>query len=506
MKKNKRDIFVLKILIAILLYLIFIFWFIKIYNKNNNNLENEKDNSQIELKEEKENKILTEENEIENLGIDNNIYKYAKSKINVYENEKLEKIIYSIDKGSKITVLEMGEFSKIVEKNDVKSEIKYNLLKIKYNDGISDKEGWIKEEFLEDSLKSVLPKSWGELDFNHYKKASYINNPKVKAKGIYVTANTIAIPSRLEEMIKIAKENNINTFVIDVKEDVGTLSFDMPEYIKNMNPGANNKPKIKNIREIISRLKENNIYLIARVVSFKDPIYAKNNKNKSIVYKKDGTQFSNKDGLAWVSPYDRNLWNYNVEVSKEAARVGFNEIQFDYVRFPASNGGKLDSELDYRNEKNESKVKAIQEYLKYAKENLEPLGVYLSVAVYGQVASSDDDMSLGQHYETMANIVDYISPMEYPSHYGSGVYGLKVPDANPYKTVYHSTKDALKRSKNIDESALVRPWIQAFTAKWVKGHINYGPDEIKEQVKALKDLGVEEYILWSPTNRYDRYF
>lgn len=280
----------------------------------------------------------------------------------------------------------------------------------------------------------------------------------------------------------------------------------MPEEVKAMNKGANDKPTIKDIGSIMKKLKENNIYAIARIVSFKDPIYAANHKERAITYKANNKPFTNSDGLIWVSPHDRDLWKYNLMVAKEAAKAGFNEIQFDYVRFPASNGGKLDSQLNYRNTKNETKVKAIQEYLKYARQELKDYNVYIAADIYGQVASSYDDMSLGQHYETVANIVDYVCPMQYPSHYGNGVYGLKVPDAEPYKTVYYSTLDAINRSNNIEQAGLIRPWLQAFTAKWIKGHINYGPKEVKTQVKALKDLGVEEYILWSPTNRYDRYF
>ncbi|PCR83934.1 hypothetical protein CQA79_12570, partial [Fusobacterium nucleatum] len=208
----------------------------------------------------------------------------------------------------------------------------------------------------------------------------------------------------------------------------------------------------------------------------------------------------------WVSAYDKNLWEYNVTVAKEAAKAGFNEIQFDYVRFPASNGGKLDKVLNYRNTDNLTKAEAIQKYLHYAKEELESYDVYISADIYGQVGSSSDDMALGQFWEAVSSEVDYVSPMMYPSHYGKGVYGLAVPDANPYKTIYASTKDSINRNNNIDSPAIIRPWIQAFTAAWVKGHINYGPNEIKDQVKAMKDLGVDEYILWSPTNRYEKFF
>ncbi|MCJ8343571.1 MAG: putative glycoside hydrolase, partial [Cetobacterium sp.] len=258
----------------------------------------------------------------------------------------------------------------------------------------------------------------------------------------------------------------------------------------------------KDIEPIMKKLKENNIYTIARIVSFKDPNYAKSNPDKAIIKKETGKPFTNSDGIIWVSPHDRNLWAYNIAVAEQAAKVGFNEVQFDYVRFPASNGGKLDKFLDYRNVANESKPETIQKYLKYARKKLSPLGVYISADTYGQIGTFPDDMGLGQYWEAMSSVVDYMCPMQYPSHYGQGAYGIKVPDANPYKTIYYSTRDSINRNENIDHPGIVRPWIQAFTATWVKGHINYGPKQIQEQVKAMKDLGVNEYLLWSPSNNY----
>ncbi len=210
----------------------------------------------------------------------------------------------------------------------------------------------------------------------------------------------------------------------------------------------------------------------------------------------------NKDGIIWVSPHDKNLWEYNVAVAKEAAKAGFNEIQFDYVRFPASNGGKLDAYLDYRNPEKDSKPVTIQKYLKYAWEELTPHHVYINADIYGQIGTFQDDMGLGQYWEAISGYVHYISPMMYPSHYINGAYGIPVPDAAPYKTIYYSTLDSINRNENIDNGAEIRPWIQDFTAKWVKGHITYDTKTVKEQIKALEDLGIHQYLLWSPSNRY----
>lgn len=468
--------------------------------------------------EEKNTEVTTENKGVESVTeekIENkkasNKYKYANKSIRVFADTKITpKAEDNLKISTRVEVLEKKTVdiikNKTVKKADGKNEvqkivIKDNWEKIAYTKNGKRKTGWIKENQLAGTMQETLPKNWKNLDFSPVEKKEYPDNKRVKVKGIYVTSSSASLNKKMDELIALTKRTKINAFVIDVKEDDGTLLFKM-EAGEKYNPLANRRAPIKDIEKFMKRLKENNIYTIARIVSFKDPTYAKANPDKAIISKATGKPFTNSDGVIWVSPHDRYLWEYNVAVAKEAAKAGFDEIQFDYVRFPASNGGKLDKELNYRNTKNESKPETIQKYLAYARKELEPLGVYIAADVYGQVGSLPDDMALGQHWESVSNVVDYICPMIYPSHYGRGVYGLPVPDAYPYKTVYHCTQDSINRNANIDTPAMIRPWIQAFTAKWVKGHINYGPKEIELQVQALRDLGIEDYILWSPTNKY----
>lgn len=477
-----------------------------------------KNEEKIAKVEEKNTEVTTEnkgvesvtEEKIENKKVSNK-YKYANKSIRVFADTKITpKAEDNLKISTRVEVLEKKTVdiikNKTVKKADGKNEvqkivIKDNWEKIAYTKNGKRKTGWIKENQLTGTMQETLPKNWKNLDFSPVEKKEYPDNKRVKVKGIYVTSSSASLNKKMDELIALTKRTKINAFVIDVKEDDGTLLFKM-EAGEKYNPLANRRAPIKDIEKFMKRLKENNIYTIARIVSFKDPTYAKANPDKAIISKATGKPFTNSDGVIWVSPHDRYLWEYNVAVAKEAAKAGFDEIQFDYVRFPASNGGKLDKELNYRNTKNESKPETIQKYLAYARKELEPLGVYIAADVYGQVGSLPDDMALGQHWESVSNVVDYICPMIYPSHYGRGVYGLPVPDAYPYKTVYHCTQDSINRNANIDTPAMIRPWIQAFTAKWVKGHINYGPKEIELQVQALRDLGIEDYILWSPTNKY----
>lgn len=399
------------------------------------------------------------------------------------------------------TTEKQQEEVKTAENNEPKKYEKW--VRVKYRKDLKEKEGWILEKHLTANTHKLLPASWNGLQLKDFPaKTEFSDNPKIDVKGIYLTVYSASSEKKMDALIQLAKESEINAFVIDVKDDGGQLLFKMDDSILKYNPKAFSKVYIKDMEKFMKKLKDNNIYTIARIVSFKDPVYAKQNPDKAIIEKKTGKPFMNKDGIIWVSPHDKNLWEYNVAVAKEAAKAGFNEIQFDYVRFPASNGGKLDAYLDYRNPEKDSKPVTIQKYLKYAWEELTPYHVYINADIYGQIGTFQDDMGLGQYWEAISGYVHYISPMMYPSHYINGAYGIPVPDAAPYKTIYYSTLDSINRNENIDNGAEIRPWIQDFTAKWVKGHITYDTKTVKEQIKALEDLGIHQYLLWSPSNRY----
>ena len=440
-------------------------------------------------------------------------YSFAnKMRVPVYNNLTEQKVIDKISKGTRVEVLATQELETVKKTKHKKKDgtfeiqltsIKTSWTEVRYEKDRKTKKAWIKSDSLAAKREDVLAKNLRNLDFKEIPKKDYPNNPKRNdVKGIYVSSSSAGYPKRMKDFIQLTKESPINAFVIDVKDDSGIILFKTEAEKKYL--GANRKYfPVKDIKKFVKTLKDNNIYLIARIVSFKDPRYSKLFPAKAITNRANGLPYTKKDGVRWVTAYDRNLWEYNIAIAKEAAAAGFDEIQFDYVRFPASNGGKLDKQLDYKNYKNETKPQAIQEYLKYARKELEPLDVYVSADVYGQVGSSHDDMGLGQYWEGISNVVDYISPMEYPSHYGKGVYGLQNPDANPYKTVYYCTLDGINRNANIDSPSNIRPWIQAFTAPWVKGHITYGKPELKAQIKALKDLGINEYLLWNASNKYE---
>ena len=399
----------------------------------------------------------------------------------------------------KIGQLMKGAGVMVLETSTAQDEKEW--FKISFDNGKEESIGWIAAEYTVKDRTELLDERFKNLDYSAQDKSDeYPDNPRVKVRGIYLTIHS-ASGSRLDSLLEMAKRTSINAFVIDVKDDNGHMLFPT-KAAEKFAPKANEKAPIKDISALMKKLKDNGIYTIARIVTFKDPVYTETYPDKAIIDKRTGKPHTNNDGLRWASPYDRQLWEYDVAVAKEAAEVGFNEIQFDYVRFPASNGGKLDSVLDYRNAGNETKPQVIQNFLKYAYKELSPYHVYIGADVYGLVGSVTDDMGIGQYWEAISNVVDYICPMMYPSHYANHTYGLPVPDAYPYETIYHSTKDSLLRNNNIETPAIIRPWIQDFTASWVKGHIKYGDAEVRAQIRAMEENGIDEFMLWNPNNRY----
>ncbi|MDE5865642.1 MAG: putative glycoside hydrolase, partial [Lachnospiraceae bacterium] len=220
--------------------------------------------------------------------------------------------------------------------------------------------------------------------------------------------------------------------------------------------------------------------------------------------------FRDKNGEAWINPYKQEVWDYLVEIGAQAAKDGFDEIQFDYIRF--STDANADS-IDYGEEAElMTKEEAITGFARYAYDKLHPLGVMVSADVFGTIIDNESDAEIvGQNYQEMAACLDYICPMVYPSHYSNGVYGLDIPDKEPYDTVYQAMNESRKKLETLtldeepDEvarTAGVRVWIQDFTATWLKGHISYGPPEVRAQIQAIYDAGYEEWILWNARMNY----
>ncbi|OEF99653.1 GTP-binding protein [Vulcanibacillus modesticaldus] len=331
-----------------------------------------------------------------------------------------------------------------------------------------------------------------------------LNRKKIprEVKGLYVSGHT-AESIRIDQLIDLLNKTELNSLVIDVKEDGGYLTYksNVPQ-VKEIT--SDRKTFISDIDALLQKARENNIYTIARIVTFKDPFLA-GAKPEIAMQKISGGVWRDSKGVSWVDPYRKEVWDYNIAIAIEAAKKGFKEIQFDYVRFPAE-GRRLDREVQFNNPENKTKAEIIAEFLKYAKEQLKDYNVFISADVFGLTTTVIDDMGIGQKWELITATVDYISPMMYPSHYGKWSYGLPIPDAYPYETIKFGLEDAIEKNNKVanqgNTPAIIRPWYQDFTATWVKGHIDYGAEEVLEQIKAGKDLGINEYLIWNPRNTY----
>ncbi len=314
----------------------------------------------------------------------------------------------------------------------------------------------------------------------------------VKVKGIYMTGVVFNYPKFFNSLIDLVERTELNALVIDVKDDAGYLSdpYNIPlarEINSKVHKGMDDEENIK-------LLLEKGIYPIARIVVFKDPVLAEGRQDLALKTKSGGI-WRDRKGLAWVDPHNEEVWKYAVDVAKEAAKKGFREIQFDYVRFPTD--GDVENAI-YPFANGKAKEDVILEFLNYARAELKPYNVFISADVFGLTTLTLDDMGMGQKYEKIITAVDYVCPMVYPSHYGTGNYGFKNPNAYPYEVVYNALMDAQKKSATVGVSTIIRPWLQDFDL----GTPKYGPEQVRAQIKATYDAGLEEWILWNSGNKY----
>lgn len=352
-------------------------------------------------------------------------------------------------------------------------------------------------------------------DKESFSLKGYIARPKtdyflysepIKVKGIYVSGNR-AGSVEIDKLIDLCNRTEVNAMVIDVKTDDGTLTFSMDHPMLKEAGVIPDNVLIKDISYLMNKLYENNIYPIARIITFKDNMI-KNTYPEFALKNKDGSIYQSSEpggkSTTWLNPYNKDVWEYILTIAKEAAKVGFKEIQFDYIRF---HEGTNKERIDFGSgAEGKDKMQIISEFTKYAVEELHKQGVYVSVDVFGAIITSKIDAEIvGQDYTQLSRYVDYICPMIYPSHYAEGSFGVQHPDLQPYEIILNSmeaSRDRLREIKNDEHCAIVRPWLQDFTAKWIPVHQAYGPDEIRKQIQGVYDAGLYEWILWSASNIY----
>ncbi|MFP7494785.1 putative glycoside hydrolase [Terribacillus saccharophilus] len=321
-------------------------------------------------------------------------------------------------------------------------------------------------------------------------------------RGIYVTGPS-AGGEKFDSLVKMVDETDLNAMVIDIKDDHGNITYTPDENSPYYDIAQD---YIDDPQEMLKVLEEHEIYPIARIVVFKDTLLAEKKPELSFT-NADGSVWKNGRGEAFVSPFQHEVWEYNVELAKEAAMMGFQEVQFDYVRFPEGFETK-DDELQYDlgeytkddTDNVQKRVNAVTDFVAYAKEELANYDVQTSVDIFGYAATLDEAPGIGQNFSKISSNVDVISSMIYPSHWTS-YFGLDVPNDHPYELTAEYAKVENEVLGKLENKPVSRPWIQDFEAPWVSSK-QYGKQEVEDQIRALNENGIDEFLIWNAGNSY----
>ena len=469
----------------------------KVQNENETYIKIKYEDQEYLVKEENLNEDIVQEKEI-----------YVRTPSILYENED-GKILSQLKKGDK---LEITGYDKL----DVTGKV--NMYKVK-QDGI---EGYVYEKYLNQNEQEALKNydngyyethlsrndtlgggDAASLDYYPYEKPIFKDNPMPEeVNALYINAQSV---KNIDEYIEIAKQTKINAFVVDIKDN--TSPAYKSEVMKKLSPTnySNAILETDEYKSAIKKIKDNNFYAIGRITTFKDDYYAIDNPTDTIYDKRSNEPFNHNDSY-WPSAYSRNVWYFNVELAKEAVNtMGFNEIQFDYVRFP-DRTSYLEQYLDYKNQYNETKAQALQQFVMYACDELHKLDVYVSIDVFADCAHQYVT-AYGQYFSAISNIADVISPMPYPDHFNEHQYGIEnVVWTVPYELIYIWANNYVnERQQETTTPAIVRTWIQTYDTIR-EPYITYDNNKVSDQIKGLYDAGIKTgYITWNSGSSIYKY-
>ena len=359
------------------------------------------------------------------------------------------------------------------------------------------------------------------------------NDPReaVVAKGVYLSAAAAARQTTLEAILQLLDTTEINAVVIDVKDDIGNLTVDLGiPLAKEVGATLECTFTKDQFQTLLNTLKEHGAYLIARIAAFRDNIFAQAKQDCSLWCKADwGGKlyhdgiFSGRQGYYWLEPDNPTVQQYLLDISQACVDMGFDEIQYDYVRFPTHYIGRIEhyggtgyyvdeAMTIYNTEAAQVRIDAVTSFVEKACRTLVPQGVFVSADVYGIIINSNEDAgNVGQDYAGLSKWLDYICPMVYPSHYTSPIYGVRYPDTDPYTIVKGAMTDSVWKLEDLVNSgehcAIVRSWMQTFTADWLADgtYLEYGGAELRKQIQAVYDAGYAEWILWNSSGNYSKY-
>jgi len=435
---------------------------------------------------------------------------FVRTNSTIYKEEASSKILSYVKKGERLEIIGYDKLDK---------DGKVNRYKIKYN----DIEGYVYGKYLvttqEESLKVYEENGIQEymakmgdtlgagsavnLDYYPYEKPKFENNVMPEeARTLYINSGAV---KNIDSYIDFAKNNNINAFVIDIKDNTSP-AYDSP-VMKEYSPtnASHALNTYDDYKGYIKKAKDAGIYLIGRITTFKDSYYIEDHKEDAIK-NSSGAPFSH-NGSYWPSAFNRNVWEFNVELGKEAVKdMGFNEIQFDYVRFPdRTTNLEKSGTINLNNTYNEEKAQAIQNFVMYACDEIHALGAYVSIDVFGESASNYVT-AYGQFWAAISNVADVISGMPYPDHFNAHEYGIKeVVWTVPYKLLNEWSKYVVSKQEVIPTPAVVRTWIQTYNTNKTPSVV-YDADKISDQIQALYDNGLKGgYMTWNSSSNLAKY-
>ncbi len=439
----------------------------------------------------------------------------------VQEKETYVRTSYNLNKDldsvDLLSLAKKGDKLEIIGFDKIDDLGKVNMYKVRYN----NEEGYFYEKYTlrdkEEALKNYDYKGAYEvhkkqrniygggeastLDYYPVIKPVFEDNKMPSECYTLYLNGTKGVMDMIDDYIKFAKSTKINAFVVDIIDDV-SVGYASPYMQKNSPTSYKHaQNSVENYQKAIKKLKDNGFYLIGRITAFKDTYYVSDHKENAIV-NTSGNPLLHQSSY-WPSAYNREVWEYDVELAKEAVELmGFNEIQFDYVRFPDGLGGMEKAKtVNYRNTYNESKAEAIQRFLMYATNELHKLNVYVSADVFGESSyGSGYVTSYGQYWPAISTVVDVISAMPYTDHFGRNYGGHAEPWLFPYGTINTWAKTANKGQSLSASPAIARTWVTAYNTPVAASgtFLSYNGKEVSDQIRALYDNGLDGgYMTWN---------
>lgn len=330
-------------------------------------------------------------------------------------------------------------------------------------------------------------------DVEMFPPVTHVQTP-VAVKAAYMSACVASTPSLRDRVINLINTTEINSLVLDIKDSSGVISYktDNPSLQTSLGEGC----RISRLRELISTLHKNNVYVIGRIAVFQDAFRAEQQPDIAVKSKTTGLLWKDNGGKTWIDPSSTDMWEYTVALAKDAHSQGFDEINFDYIRFPSD--GKLQDMVFPISGTVQKKV-VTKSFFEYLSNEMRTEGITTSADVFGMTTTSGDDLNIGQELTVVLQNFDYVAPMVYPSHYPKGFGGWANPNAHPYDVIYFVMKAGADRAIEEGTSPLkLRPWLQDFSL----GAPTYGKKEVEDQIRATYDAGLTSWMLWDPSNKY----